>query len=934
MFSFFRAKPPAPEPPTAQAQPAPAQASQPHPLDASTGGIFSAASSAERLQRVQQWLATGPDKALLQQVYKELSARDQGAAKPIRNHMTEIRQNQTQQDIAQEWAEKADKIVHAATFRIADGMAWQRDAAKAGAPLSKEPLASLRAQIADTIKAIEELQHRSMVQKEAAVLLAQRIDVLSTKSWKQAADASGGLQADVEKWQGIATGLMANPHWKNVEPRYQSALESSGPQLKLVFDAFAAALAQAKAAAEDANAPLPNVQVWADELRNLHAPAAPKAAATPLTPEQQAAISQAIGQVEKAVRNGQAKESGQAAAALRETLKTLDASVDAELERRINRALIDAGDLQGWQRWGANQVREELIHRAEQLLVAEEGAAPVTGSKKLQQQLRDLREQWRQVDRSSPPNAHLWKRFDEAATRVHGVVETWLEKVKAETAAHKAERTRIIDELTAWGETQASAPQQDLKALQRGLQQYASQWRNAGHVSDKVFAQLQERWKAAYDKIAQPLEQARKQSIIVRRALIEEAQALAAAPNLDITAVKQLQQRWQAEAQNVSIERKQEQKLWDAFRKPLDEAFNRKDAQRAQAAAAMSAHDQAVMTAVAELEKATATGNAAAIRDAMQALEHISRHGAAVQTPPAAPPAEEKTEAQNLQQTSAGQNPATDTAAQAAESPETAEPTQAASTADVSPTEATDAADAADTATAVTQEASNTPAAAAPVAAPKPVIAMRGDDRPGQRPMAARPAERASGKSRTDARDARDGRGTHERKKPASRPGRDETVRPTAPRLSDKAFRAQRNALDQAQQALRKLASVAHGESLMQLLGAWQARDAAQMPSAAQLSKKLGNANWSQWQTAISQPAADNPGAATALLRLEIAADIPTPAHAVGERRALQLQLLTQKHAASPAETWMSDVTQILQTPADDDTSKRLQIALKALLKK
>jgi ATP-dependent RNA helicase SUPV3L1/SUV3 len=65
--------------------------------------------------------------------------------------------------------------------------------------------------------------------------------------------------------------------------------------------------------------------------------------------------------------------------------------------------------------------------------------------------------------------------------------------------------------------------------------------------------------------------------------MIEEAKVLGAAPQLRIDAVKSLQQRWQAEAQTVPLDRKQEQKLWDAFRKPIDDAFQRKTEDRERA---------------------------------------------------------------------------------------------------------------------------------------------------------------------------------------------------------------------------------------------------------------------------------------------------------------------------------------------------------------
>lgn len=849
-----------------------------HPLDEVTGGIFSASTSSKRHELVIQWLATEPNKILLQQVYKELSARDKGAAKHIRTHMNDIRKTQNQDDIAQQWAQKAEKILTANQFHLADGMAWLRDAAKAGAPLSKEPLASLRAQIAEMIKTLEDLQHRSMVQKEAAVLLAQRIDVLSTKSWQVAAQACDGLQADIEKWQGMSNQLTTHAAWQHIEPRYQSAIESSGAQLQLVFEAFNHALNLAKAAAQDPTAELPNVQVWADELKQQHGIAAPAESTAQLTPEQQEAVVAAVKALEKTTKNGQAKDSAKAAAALREQLKAISVAVPADLEQRINRALIDAGDLQGWQRWGANQVREELIARTEGLLISPDGQAPVVGSKKLQQQLRDLREQWRQVDRSSPPNAHLWKRFDEAATKVHAVVEEWLNKVKAEISVHKAERLAILDELTAWGEAQAQNAQQDLKALQRGLQQFANRWRAAGHVSDKLYIQLQERWKAAYEKVAAPLEEAKKHSINQRKALIEEANALASAVPLNVGAIKQLQQRWQALAQTISIDRKQEQKLWDAFRKPLDDAFNRKNTVREQEQAEISAHDKAVLEAVKVLEEATQAGDAAAIRQAMQALEYVSRHGAAADNKPSA-------------EGNAEQAPQTNAEAQ------TAAPAQE----------------------AAAPETEDTAAAEKPAAA-KPVIAMRGDDRPNLQVTKAAPAAPADTRGKPAGR---------ERRNPTERPPR----APAAPRLGDRAFRAQRNALDNAQQVLRKLSSQAHGESLVQLLEAWKTRDASAVPATNQLSRKLNASTLNEWKKALETAEANSAKGSEALLRLEIAAEVPTPAEALADRRSLQLQLLTQKNAATPFETWASDVATVLRTPADEATSKRLQAALKVLLR-
>ena len=257
MFPFSR-DPKDPQP-TAPA-PTP-QAPEAHPLDALTGGVFSAATSGERAQRVRDWLATGPAAEQMQAVYKELSAKDKGAAKALREKLDELRRAKDQEAVAAEWQAKAQALLDAARLNIADALAWQRDAAKAGAPLSREPLAGLRVQLVERIKTVEDLQQRVMVQREAAALLAQRIELLSTKPWAEAQAQQAPLAADLAHWREQAQALQADAQWPSVDLRYPPQIEAAQAQLEAVWSAFTPALAQAVAAALDAAAPLPPVPV-------------------------------------------------------------------------------------------------------------------------------------------------------------------------------------------------------------------------------------------------------------------------------------------------------------------------------------------------------------------------------------------------------------------------------------------------------------------------------------------------------------------------------------------------------------------------------------------------------------------------------------------------------------------------------------------------
>ena len=875
-----------------EATPAPAKTSEPHPLDALTGGAFSAPTSGERSARIREWLATQPAADKLQEVFKELSARDKGAARAVRERLDEIRRAGAQEAIAAEWAAKAEALLALPKLNIADALAWQRDAAKAGAPLSREPLSVFKTQLADRVKTIEDLQHRVQVQREAAVLLAQRIEVLSTKPWRDAQAALDVLGADVGRWREQAQELTGDAAWPSVEARFPTQLEASQSQLQVVWEAFQSALAQTAAAAEDAQAPLPPVPVWADELRAARglpteaAAAAAKAApAKPKVDPQQRdkamqAVREALATLEKETAEGHGKASVGAAAALRGVLKVHGRFIDSELEQRVHAALVAAGELEGWQRWSADQVREDLVARAEALLQRPEGQA--LGGRKMQETLRQLREQWKQADQGTPANHGLWKKFDDACNSAHKVVEAWLDKVRTEAAEHRAQRQALIDEVNAWAQAQREGAAADWKAAGRALHQFAERWRAGGHVSEKVFAELQPVWKQALAAASAPLDAAQKASLERRHAMIEEATALGAAPALRIDAIKALQQRWQAEAQAVPLDRKQEQRLWDAFRKPIDEAFNRKSAQRERAATELSARDRAVLDASKALEAANAGGDAQQIRSAMAALEAALRSQAEAQSEEKTAPAQE------------GEGPAQ--AAPESAAGETAE---------------------------------------APKAAPRPVVAVRGDDRPGMK----KDAPAAPGRGPARPGDRRDGRGPREggAREGAGRMGGDRGGRfgdrePRGPRLGDAAFRAQREAMDHAQAALRKLAAQAHGEALTQLLAAWEKRDAAQLPSAQELGGPVTAAVRGAWAQSLSAaPAGD---AAEALLRLEMAAEVPTPAEQLPARRALQLQLLTKRNDPAPAQTWGQDTARVLAAPSDTASARRLQSALKALLRK
>jgi ATP-dependent RNA helicase SUPV3L1/SUV3 len=114
---------------------------------------------------------------------------------------------------------------------------------------------------------IEDLQRRVQVQREAAVLLAQRIEVLSTKSWQDAQAclslARGcGAVAGPGRATGrpIPIGPASTPNFRRCWTHPKASCWWFGMRFRRLWRWQCVPR-------EDGAAPLPPVPVWADELR-------------------------------------------------------------------------------------------------------------------------------------------------------------------------------------------------------------------------------------------------------------------------------------------------------------------------------------------------------------------------------------------------------------------------------------------------------------------------------------------------------------------------------------------------------------------------------------------------------------------------------------------------------------------------------------------
>ena len=88
-------------------------------LDSLTGGAFTAATAGDRASRIREWLQGNPSADLLAEVFRELSVKDKGAAKLVRERLDEAKRAKGQELLAAEWAARAQALSLAAQGSLA-----------------------------------------------------------------------------------------------------------------------------------------------------------------------------------------------------------------------------------------------------------------------------------------------------------------------------------------------------------------------------------------------------------------------------------------------------------------------------------------------------------------------------------------------------------------------------------------------------------------------------------------------------------------------------------------------------------------------------------------------------------------------------------------------------------------------------------------------
>ncbi len=287
-------------------------------------------------------------------------------------------------------------------------------------------------------------------------------------------------------------------------------------------------------------------------------------------------------------------------------------------EQRLNELDGEVKRLESWLKWSDGQARDGLMAKAEGLK-----SSPLPPDV-LAKEIRAIQDEWKALDKKNggAPKPK-WDKFNAVCKEAYAPAKAHFDALRKQRNENASVREKTIDALHALA-VEAAAPlaegeTRDWVAIERKKSALFDEWKKGGGVANAAWKALDEKFDAALKELDGALDGAREPEIARRKRLIAEAEELSkATPSREVTdRAIAVQRRWAAERPQglPHLRRKDEQKLWDEFKKHTDAVFKARDAQRDQFKAQFSEATKARYAVIDEL-KLHANGDDAKAIDA------------------------------------------------------------------------------------------------------------------------------------------------------------------------------------------------------------------------------------------------------------------------------------------------------------------------------
>ncbi len=252
-------------------------------------------------------------------------------------------------------------------------------------------------------------------------------------------------------------------------------------------------------------------------------------------------------------------------------------------EQRLNELDGEVKRLESWLKWSDGQARDGIMARAEALK-----GSPLPPDE-LAREIRTIQDEWKALDKKNggAPKPK-WDKFNAVCKEAYAPAKAHFDTLRKQRNENASGREKIIDDLHALAEaavvTLPEGEHRDWVDIEKRKSGLFDLWKKGGGVANAAWKALDEKFDVALKKLDGALDAAREPEIARRKKLIAEAEELATAtPSREVTdRAIAVQRRWAAERPQglPHLRRKDEQNLWDVFKKNTDAVFKARDSER------------------------------------------------------------------------------------------------------------------------------------------------------------------------------------------------------------------------------------------------------------------------------------------------------------------------------------------------------------------
>ncbi len=289
-------------------------------------------------------------------------------------------------------------------------------------------------------------------------------------------------------------------------------------------------------------------------------------------------------------------------------------------ESRLHELDGEVKRLESWLKWSDGQARDGLFTRLEALK-----ASPLPPDA-LAKEIRSIQDEWKALDKKNggAPKPK-WDKFNALAKEAYAPAKAHFDALRKQRGENAQGREKVITDMQALAD-EASAPlaegeKRDWLALEKRKLDLFDAWKKAGSVNNAAWKALDDKFDIPLKQLDNALDAARAPELARRKKLISRAEELAkATPSRETTeATIAIQRQWAAERIQGAphLRRKDEQKLWDEFKKHTDSVFKARDTQRDAMKAQFSEATKARFEVIDEVKALTNGDDAKAIEAAI-----------------------------------------------------------------------------------------------------------------------------------------------------------------------------------------------------------------------------------------------------------------------------------------------------------------------------